>query len=242
MAAEPPRRRACPRRPGGALLLGGPQLGGPPGGPSGRGPSGEAVREEGQWLGGPGFGGDGLRGQGHQIEQRKGIGFGVDTSPARHGDHDRNDFGRGQCRRVPLVELVAQHVGVQADGPGQLLLGTPNDPQSFPQCQPKSNLVSHWPPPAPGAAPANKLMQWLAATLPQQRRNFTASNFLVSEAQKVYNCSGGRCRPLPGRAVQPRGGAAWTTTPPSSSRSAAWPSKGGTSDELAYSTPGTSCR
>ena len=119
----------------------------------------EALREAGQWLGGPGLGGDGLRGQAHQSEQGKGIGFGADPSPARHGDHDRNDFGRSQRRRVPLVELVAQHVGVQADGPGQLLLGAPYCPQPFPQClrnATRSRIVPH---PPPGAAPASQLMR-----------------------------------------------------------------------------------
>jgi hypothetical protein len=29
---------------------------------------------------------------------------------------------------VAFVELVAEHLGVQADGPGQLLLGTPDGP------------------------------------------------------------------------------------------------------------------
>ncbi len=81
-------------------------------------PGEDALLEKDQRLGGPGLGGDGLRGQGHQSEQCDGIRFGADPSPARQGDHDRNDFAPVERRRIALVELVAQHVGVHADGPG----------------------------------------------------------------------------------------------------------------------------
>jgi hypothetical protein len=75
------------------------------------------------------------------------------------GEHNRDDLGSGERRRVALVELVAQHVAVQADGPCQLLLGAPSCPQPFPQCRTERNQVSRAPLTFRPVCPASKLMR-----------------------------------------------------------------------------------
>jgi hypothetical protein len=63
-------------------------------------------------------------GHSHEREQRARLGGRADRPPVGQGGDDGGHIG-GVQQRAALVQLVAQHIGVQADSPGQLLLGPP---------------------------------------------------------------------------------------------------------------------
>ena len=79
-------------------------------------------RESAQRSGRPRLRGDGALRHGHQRD-RPGFSGRADHLPVGQGSHDGDHLG-GSQRRPALMQLVTQNVGMQADGPGQLLLGT----------------------------------------------------------------------------------------------------------------------
>jgi hypothetical protein len=102
-----------------------------------------AGRQRGQHRAGPGLNRDRPRCHPGQDKQLLSLGLTGHQAPlGQHRDQaDRVDDG--QDRAIAPVELVAEHIRMQASRPGQLLLGSPGRAPATPQLGAESAQVMH---------------------------------------------------------------------------------------------------